>query len=135
VHRALGPRREKHKDPATRVFQALRIATNRELVELERFLDDAIERLSLGSRLSVLAYHSLEDRIVKRVMQRHTAGCTCPPSFPVCVCSRRRVMALVTKRPVRPSLAELGENPRARSARLRVLERVAEDSGPLTPPR
>src|SRR5512135_3697696 len=112
VLRALGPRREKHKDPATRVFQALRIATNRELVELERLL---------------------EDRIVKRVFQRHTAGCTCPPSFPVCVCSRRRVMALVTKKPVRPTLAELGENPRARSARLRVLERVAEDSGPLTP--
>ena len=62
--------------------------------------------------------------------QRHTAGCTCPPSFPVCVCSRRRVMALVTKKPIRPSLAELGENPRARSARLRVLERVAEESGP-----
>ncbi|HVO51315.1 MAG TPA: 16S rRNA (cytosine(1402)-N(4))-methyltransferase RsmH [Thermoanaerobaculia bacterium] len=135
VLRALGPRREKHKDPATRVFQALRIATNRELVELERFLDDAVERLALGARLSVLSYHSLEDRIVKHAFQRHTAGCTCPPSFPVCVCSRRRVMALVTKKPVRPTLAELGENPRARSARLRVLERVAEESGPLTPPR
>ena len=133
--RALGPRREKHKDPATRVFQALRIATNRELVELERFLDDAIARLALGARLSVLSYHSLEDRIVKHIFQRHTAGCTCPPSFPVCVCSRRRVMALVTKKPIRPSLAELGDNPRARSARLRVLERVAEESGPLTPPR
>lgn len=135
ILRALGPRREKHRDPATRVFQALRIATNGELVELERFLDDAITRLSLGARLTVLSYHSLEDRIVKRAFQRHTAGCTCPPSFPVCVCSRRRVMALVTKRPVRPTLAELGENPRARSARLRVLERVAEESGPLTPPR
>ncbi len=135
VLRALGPRREKHKDPATRVFQALRIATNRELVELERFLDDAIARLALGARISVLSYHSLEDRIVKRVFQRHTAGCTCPPSFPVCVCSRRRVMALVTKKAIRPTLAELGENPRARSARLRVLERAAEESGPLTPPR
>ena len=135
VLRALGPRREKHKDPATRVFQALRIATNRELVELERFLDDTIARLALGARLSVLSYHSLEDRIVKRAFQRHTAGCTCPPSFPVCVCSRRRVMALVTKKAIRPTLAELGENPRARSARLRVLERVAEETGPLTPPR
>jgi 16S rRNA (cytosine1402-N4)-methyltransferase len=135
VLRALGPRREKHKDPATRVFQALRIATNHELVELERFLDDAIARLALGARLSVLSYHSLEDRIVKRAFQRHTAGCTCPPSFPVCVCSRRRVMALVTKKAIRPTLAELGENPRARSARLRVLERVAEETGPLTPPR
>ncbi len=135
VLRALGPRREKHKDPATRVFQALRIATNRELVELERFLDDAVERLALGARLSVLSYHSLEDRIVKHAFQRHTAGCTCPPSFPVCVCSRRRVMALVTKKAIRATLAELGENPRARSARLRVLERVAEESGPPTPPR
>ncbi len=135
VLRALGPRREKHMDPATRVFQAIRIATNRELVELERFLDDAISRLALGARLSVLSYHSLEDRIVKHVFQRHTAGCTCPPSFPVCVCSRRRVMALVTKKAIRPSLAELGENPRARSARLRTLERVAEESGPPTPPR
>jgi 16S rRNA (cytosine1402-N4)-methyltransferase len=136
VLRAIGPKREKHKDPATRVFQALRIATNRELVELERFLDDAVARLALGARLSVLSYHSLEDRIVKRAFARHTAGCTCPTSFPICVCSRRRVMALVTRRAVRPTLAELGENPRARSARMRVLERVAEDGGgPGTPPR
>ena len=77
-----GRRREKHKDPATRVFQALRIATNRELVELERFLDDAIARLSLGARLTVLSYHSLEDRIVKRAFQRHTAGCTLPAVVP-----------------------------------------------------
>jgi 16S rRNA (cytosine1402-N4)-methyltransferase len=136
VLKVLGPRREMHKDPATRVFQALRIATNRELVELEHFLDDAVERLALGARLSVLSYHSLEDRIVKHAFQRHTAGCTCPPSFPVCVCSRRRVMALVTRRSLRPTLAELGENPRARSARMRVLERVAENgAGPGTPPR
>jgi len=134
VLRVLKPRRGMHKDPATRVFQALRIATNHELVELERFLDDAIARLALGARLSVLSYHSLEDRIVKRAFQRHTAGCTCPPSFPVCVCPRRRVMALVTRKAVRPSLAEIGGNPRARSARMRVLERVAEDAAsPLTP--
>lgn len=136
VLKVLGPRRERHKDPATRVFQALRIATNRELVELERFLDDAVERLALGARLSILSYHSLEDRIVKHAFQRHTAGCTCPPSFPVCVCSRRRVMALVTRKPLHPTLAEIGENPRARSARMRVLERVAENGvGPGTPPR
>ena len=116
------------KDPATRVFQALRIATNRELGELERFLDDAIARLSLGGRLTVLAYHSLEDRIVKTAFARHAASCTCPPSFPACVCSRRRLIALVTKKPVRPSLSEIRENPRARSARLRAVERVAEGS-------
>jgi len=126
---ALGGRREVHKDPATRVFMALRIATNRELIDLTRFLDDAIERLSLGARAAVLSYHSLEDRIVKRVFARHTAGCTCPPSFPICVCPRRRVMALVTKKPIRPSLPEIAENPRARSVRLRVLERVAEETG------
>ncbi len=134
VLRTVGGRHERRKDPATRVFQALRIATNRELVDLERFLDDAIERLSLGARLTVLAYHSLEDRIVKHVFARHVAGCTCPPSFPVCVCSRRRVMALVTKKPIRPSLAEIRENPRARSARMRVIERTVQ-GGADQPPR
>lgn len=135
VTRAIGPRREKHKDPATRVFQALRIATNRELVNLDRFLDDAIARLALGARVTVLSYHSLEDRIVKRAFARHTAGCTCPPSFPVCACSRRRVMTLVTRKPIRPSLAEIRENPRARSARMRVLERTAEGGASGPPPR
>ena len=128
VTKAVGSRREEGRDPATRVFQALRIATNRELVELERFLDDAISRLSLGARLAVLSYHSLEDRIVKDVFRDRSAGCSCPPSFPVCVCSRRRVLALVTRKAVRPSPEELHENRRARSARMRVAERVA--SGP-----
>ena len=136
VLRAVGPKRERHKDPATRVFQALRIATNRELIDLERFLDDAIARLALGARVAVLSYHSLEDRIVKRAFARHTAGCTCPPSFPVCVCPRRRVMALVTRKPIRPSLPEITLNPRARSARLRVLERTYEENGRAgIPPR
>ena len=125
VAKAVGGRREEGRDPATRVFQALRIATNRELVELERFLDDAIERLSLGARLAVLSYHSLEDRIVKDAFRDRAAGCSCPPSFPVCVCSRRRVLALVTKKPVRPSPEEVFDNRRARSARLRVAERIA----------
>jgi 16S rRNA (cytosine1402-N4)-methyltransferase len=130
VVKATGPRHQERKDPATRVFQALRIATNKELVDLERFLDDAIARLALGSRLTVLAYHSLEDRIVKGAFARHTAGCTCPPSFPICVCSRRRVIELVTRKPVRPSLAEIRDNPRSRSARLRAVERVAEEEAP-----
>lgn len=135
VVEAVGGRREPGKDPATRVFQALRIATNRELVDLERFLDDAIDRLSLGARLTVLAYHSLEDRIVKTVFAEQTAGCTCPPSFPVCVCSRRRIMALVTKKAIRPSLEEVAANPRARSARMRVIERIAEGAGDKVEPR
>jgi len=125
VAKAVGGRREEGRDPATQVFQALRIATNRELVELERFLEDAIARLSLGARLAVLSYHSLEDRIVKNALRDRAAGCSCPPSFPVCVCSRRRVLALLTKKPVRPSPEEVLENRRARSARLRVAERVA----------
>jgi 16S rRNA (cytosine1402-N4)-methyltransferase len=125
VARAIGGRREEGRDPATRVFQALRIATNRELVELNRFLDDAISRLSLGARLAVLSYHSLEDRIVKDAFRERAAGCSCPPSFPVCVCSRRRVLALVTRKPVRPTPEEVFENRRSRSARLRVAERVA----------
>ena len=124
VAKAIGGRREEGRDPATRVFQALRIATNRELVELERFLDDAIARLSLGARLAVLSYHSLEDRIVKDTFRERSAGCSCPPSFPVCVCSRRRVLALVTKKPVRPTPEEVFENRRARSARMRVAERI-----------
>ena len=125
VAKAVGGRREEGRDPATRVFQALRIATNRELVELERFLDDAIARLSLGGRLAVLSYHSLEDRIVKDVFRDRSAGCSCPPSFPVCVCSRRRVLALVTRKAVRPSDEEVLGNRRARSARMRVAERIA----------
>jgi 16S rRNA (cytosine1402-N4)-methyltransferase len=124
VAKAIGGRREEGRDPATRVFQALRIATNRELVELGRFLDDAIARLSLGARLAVLSYHSLEDRIVKDTFRERSAGCSCPPSFPVCVCSRRRVLALVTKKPVRPTSEEVFENRRARSARMRVAERI-----------
>ena len=125
VAKAVGGRREEGRDPATRVFQALRIATNRELVELERFLDDAIARLSLGGRLAVLSYHSLEDRIVKDVFRDRSAGCSCPPSFPVCVCSRRRVLALVARKAVRPSPEEVLQNRRARSARMRVAERIA----------
>ncbi len=124
VAKAVGGRREEGRDPATRVFQALRIATNRELVELGRFLDDAIARLSLGARLAVLSYHSLEDRIVKDTFRDRSAGCSCPPSFPVCVCSRRRVLALVTRKPVRPTPEEVFDNRRARSARMRVAERV-----------
>lgn len=131
VAKAVGGRREEGRDPATRVFQALRIATNRELVELGKFLDDAIARLSLGARLAVLSYHSLEDRIVKDTFRERSAGCSCPPSFPVCVCSRRRVLALLTKKPVRPTPEEVFENRRARSARMRVAERIVP--GPPRP--
>jgi 16S rRNA (cytosine1402-N4)-methyltransferase len=124
VAKAAG-RQEKGRNPATRVFQALRIATNREIVELHRFLDDTIERLALGGRLAVLSYHSLEDRTVKATFVEGAASCSCPPSFPVCVCSRRRVLELLTRKPLRPSDEEVQRNPRSRSARLRAAEKVA----------
>ena len=110
-------------------YQIERLQKQKEtLVELGRFLDDAIARLSLGARLAVLSYHSLEDRIVKDTLRERSAGCSCPPSFPVCVCSRRRVLALVTKKPVRPTPEEVFENRRARSARMRVAERIVPGS-------
>ncbi len=110
--------------PATRVFQALRIAVNRELENLERFLPLAIEALKPGGRLAVIAFHSLEDRIVKHVFKEEARGCVCPPSVPVCQCGRTPRVRIVKPFPMRPSEEEVRRNPRARSARLRVVERL-----------
>lgn len=110
--------------PATRVFQALRIAVNGELDALEAALASAIDLLRPGGRLVVLSYHSLEDRIVKRLFQAEQRGCICPPAVPVCVCGRAPRLRLVGK-PVVPGPVELARNPRARSARLRAAERLA----------
>jgi 16S rRNA (cytosine1402-N4)-methyltransferase len=111
--------------PATRVFQALRIAVNEELDALEEGLAAAVDLLRPGGRLVVLSYHSLEDRIVKRFLDAERKGCVCPPSVPVCVCGRSPRLRLVTKPSMTPTDAEIRTNPRARSARLRAAERTA----------
>ena len=112
--------------PATQVFQALRIAVNDELRALEEGIEAAIESLRPGGRLVVIAYHSAEDRIVKNRFRDAARGCTCPPRLPVCRCGGRVRLRVLTRRPVRPQPAEIESNPRARSARLRAAERVAE---------
>jgi 16S rRNA (cytosine1402-N4)-methyltransferase len=111
--------------PATRVFQALRIAVNRELEVLPTALEDALDLLRPGGRLVVIAYHSLEDRIVKRFVAAERRGCICPPAVPVCVCGRTPRLAPVGPQPQVPSDAEVAANPRARSAKLRAARRLA----------
>ena len=106
--------------PAKRVFQALRIAVNDELGQLEAALPAAVEMLRPGGRLAVISFHSLEDRIVKQFMVERSKGCTCPPDFPVCVCGKHPELRLLTRKPVRPSALELDRNPRSASSRLRV---------------
>jgi 16S rRNA (cytosine1402-N4)-methyltransferase len=105
--------------PAKRVFQALRIAVNDELGALEAALPAALEMLRPGGRLAVIAFHSLEDRIVKQFMRDRAKGCVCPPEFPVCTCGREPELRLLTRKPVRPGAREVAENPRSSSARLR----------------
>ena len=112
--------------PARRTFQALRIEVNDELGQLERVLPQTVQALEPGGRVVVLAYHSLEDRIVKRFFVEEAKGCTCPPSFPVCVCGAQASVRLVTRRPVRPTEEEEARNPRASAARLRVAEKMRE---------
>jgi 16S rRNA (cytosine1402-N4)-methyltransferase len=119
------PRGRRRIHPATRVFQALRIAVNDELEALELALADAVELLRPGGRLVVLSYHSLEDRIVKRFLAAERRGCTCPPQAPACVCGRLPRLRLVTRPSLAPSASEIAANPRARSARLRAAERIA----------
>ena len=114
--------REK-QHPAKRSFQAIRIAVNGELDALPPMLSAAVEALNPGGRLAVITFHSLEDRIVKRAMQNVARGCTCPPEFPVCVCGKKPKVKLLTRKPIVSGEAELTENPRARSAKLRVAER------------
>jgi 16S rRNA (cytosine1402-N4)-methyltransferase len=118
-----GVNREKI-DPATRVFQALRIEVNEELQALSRFLVAAVEKLNAEGRVAVIAYHSLEDRMVKETFRRESGVCLCAPRLPICVCGARRALAVLTRRPIRPSETEVRRNPRSRSARLRVAEKV-----------
>ena len=115
--------REK-QPPAKRTFQAIRIAVNDELGAVEDMLGKAVDLLNPGGRLAVITFHSLEDRIVKTAMAEAARGCTCPPEFPVCICGKKPRVRLVTRKPIVPGAAELEENPRARSAKLRVAEKL-----------
>ena len=117
--------REK-QHPAKRSFQAIRIAVNDELGAVSRMMEAAIPLLAPGGRLAVITFHSLEDRIVKSAMQQAAKGCTCPPEFPVCVCGKKPQIRIVTRKPIVSGPAELEENPRARSAKLRIAEKLEE---------
>ena len=115
--------REK-QHPAKRSFQAIRIAVNDELGAVDRMLRAAAPRLAPGGRLCVISFHSLEDRLVKNGLAEFTRGCTCPPDFPVCVCGKKPAVKLFSRKPILPTEQEIAENPRARSAKLRVAEKL-----------
>lgn len=115
--------REK-QHPAKRTFQAIRIAVNDELGSVEKVMKDAIPLLNPGGRLAVITFHSLEDRIVKTAMAEAAKGCTCPPNFPVCVCGRKPLVKLISRKPIVASEEELEQNPRSRSAKLRICEKI-----------
>lgn len=111
-------------NPAKRTFQAIRIAVNGELDVIKPVIDTAVDVLSVGGRLSVITFHSLEDRIVKKCFAGYACGCTCPPDFPVCVCGNKKRVSLLTKKPVVPSEEELRENSRSHSAKLRTVVKL-----------
>jgi 16S rRNA (cytosine1402-N4)-methyltransferase len=123
VEHAVGGRRGKIH-PATKTFQALRIAVNEELDSLQIALQQALNLLGSGGRLVVISFHSLEDRLVKEFLRRESQGCICPPSVPVCVCGHKPILKIVTKKAVRPSQSEIQSNLRSRSAKMRVGERI-----------
>ena len=125
IKSAMPPQALREKQhPAKRSFQAIRIAVNGELDALPPMLNAAAEHLNTGGRLAVISFHSLEDRIIKKTMQELATGCTCPPNFPVCVCGKTPKMKLISRKPITPGDGELTENPRARSAKLRVAEKL-----------
>ena len=113
--------------PAKRTFQAIRIEVNGELEVLQRAIDDVAARLAVGGRLCIITFHSLEDRIVKEAFRKQENPCICPPQFPVCVCGKKPLGRVITRKPILPSKEELEENPRSRSAKLRVLEGGSQD--------
>ena len=124
VERVTGRRPGRRLHPATRVFQALRIAVNNELDNLQAGLEAAVELLGPGGRLAVISYHSLEDRIVKSFIARRSADCVCPPGLPACVCGHSPTLAIINRRVIRPSAEEVASNARSRSARLRLARRI-----------
>ncbi len=115
--------REK-QHPAKRTFQAIRIAVNDELGAVRQVMDGAISKLNPGGRLAIITFHSLEDRIVKNAMTEAAKGCTCPPEFPVCICGKKPIVKLVNRKPIISTDEELEQNPRARSAKLRICEKL-----------
>lgn len=119
--------------PAKRVFQAVRIAVNDELGQLERALPLAWDALAIGGRVAVISFHSLEDRMTKRFFADLAAGCICPPEFPICTCGRTPQAELVSRRAIQPTAQEIADNPRARSGRLRVARKIAADRAPEPP--
>lgn len=123
ISRSMGGRRGQRIHPATRTFQAIRIAVNDELGVLERFLPQAINLLVPEGRLAIISFHSLEDRIVKHFFQQEAKDCLCPPEQPICTCTHRATIEIITKKPIIATEAEIQTNPRARSARLRVVQR------------
>lgn len=122
VERAVGQRRKLH--PATRTFQALRIAVNDELSSLAKALPQALRLLRPGGRLAIISFHSLEDRLVKDFFRNEARDCLCPPEAPVCTCNHQATLRIVTKKPIRPSAEEVAANPRSRSAKLRIASRL-----------
>ncbi len=125
IRSAMPPQALREKQhPAKRSFQAIRIAVNDELGSVERAMDAAIPLLNPGGRLAVITFHSLEDRIVKNAMAEAAKGCTCPPSFPVCVCGKKPQVKLISRKPIVATEEELEINPRSRSAKLRVCEKI-----------
>jgi len=129
IEQAVGRRARNKSHPATRTFQALRIAVNQELENLAAALPQAHGLLGFGARVAVISYHSLEDRLVKEYFQRESRDCVCPPSTPVCICGHRATLRLVTRGAVKPSQEETTANPRSRSARLRAAERADAAAG------
>lgn len=113
--------------PAKRVFQALRIAVNNEMGVLAKSLDTMVEYLAPQGRICIISFHSLEDRIVKNIFREYSKGCTCPPDFPQCVCGKVPLLKGITRKPIEPSVEERDNNPRARSAKLRIAERVGSN--------
>lgn len=124
VARAVGWRKSEHIHPATRTFQALRIAVNRELEGLGKFVEEAIDLLEPDGRFVAISFHSLEDRIMKQTLRRLSGHCECPPRVPICSCGARRAVEILTRRPVAPGEIEIALNPRARSAKLRACRKL-----------
>lgn len=128
IGRIQGKRRNHDKiHPATRTFQALRIAVNDELGALESFLHGSIKRLAAGGRVVVISFHSLEDRLVKQIFKSYNISCICPPKYPICQCSQKKELNILTNKPLQPSDEETLANPRSRSAKLRVGERLVQE--------